>query len=225
MLDLFLKDTIFADNQEYYAKLKKLHAEKIELQRLKSLITLSKPFVIEFTGTPRTGKTTIINNLYDFFKKGGFEVSLIEEFTTSKYYKEELRNKFDSMSYSDRDLAIIEELYKQLQNAVEKRKDLILIDRSLNDRQIWNYRRLIRGDMPEDVYLNARDKYSKLSKQLIDFLVVTYTDPLTSLRRDYNSSLVLEKRSFLNETNINECNGKKIYTKRKFNENGTHRSI
>ena len=216
--DLFLKDTIFADNQEYYAKLRKLHAEKIELQRLKSLITLSKPFVIEFTGTPRTGKTTIINNLYDFFKKGGFEVSLIEEFTTSKYYKEELRNKFDSMSYSDRDLAIIEELYKQLQNAVGKRKDLILIDRSLNDRQIWNYRRLVRGDMPEDVYLNAREKYSKLSKQLIDFLVVTYTDPLTSLRRDYNSSLALEKRSFLNETNINEYNASLQALKELFTE-------
>ena len=29
-------------------------------------------YVIEFTGTPRTGKTTLINNLYDFFKKGKF---------------------------------------------------------------------------------------------------------------------------------------------------------
>lgn len=204
--NLFLRDTIFVDNQDYYAKLRKLHAQKIELQRLKSLVTLPKPFVIEFTGTPRTGKTTIINNLYDFFKKGGFEVSLIEEFTTSKYYKEELRSKFDSMSYSDRDLAIFEEIYKQLQNAVLTKKDLILIDRSLNDRQIWNYRRLVRGDMPEDLYLNAREKYSKLSKQLIDFLVVTYADSLTSLRRDYNSSLALENRRFLNEANLNEYN-------------------
>ncbi len=204
--NLFLRDTIFVDNQDYYAKLRKLHAGKIELQRLKSLVTLPKPFVIEFTGTPRTGKTTIINNLYDFFKKGGFEVSLIEEFTTSKYYKEELRSKFDSMSYSDRDLAIFEEIYKQLQNAVLTKKDLILIDRSLNDRQTWNYRRLVRGDMPEDLYLNAREKYSKLSKQLIDFLVVTYADSLTSLRRDYNSSLALENRRFLNEANLNEYN-------------------
>ena len=65
--DLFFKDIIFVDNQEYYEKLRKLHAQKIELQRLKSLVSLSKPFVIEFSGTPRTGKTTVINNLYDFF--------------------------------------------------------------------------------------------------------------------------------------------------------------
>lgn len=92
--DLFLKDIIFVDNENYYAKLRQLHAMKIELQRLKLLCTLSKPFVIEFSGTPRTGKTTTINNLYDFFKKGGFKVELIEEFTTSKYYKEKLKKKF-----------------------------------------------------------------------------------------------------------------------------------
>ena len=216
--DLFLKDTIFGDNQDYYKKLKQLHAQKIELQRLKALVTLSKPFVIEFTGTPRTGKTTTINNLYDFFKKGGFDVSLVEEFTTSKYYKEELKNKFDKMGLSDGNIAIIEEVYKQLQLALASGKEIILIDRSINDRQIWNYRRYARGDMPEDVYLKAKEKYAQLSKQLIDFLVVTYADSLTSLRRDYNSSLALEKRSFLNEDNINEYNENMLALKDLFNE-------
>ena len=64
--DLFLRDTIFADKKDYYTKLKKLHAQKLELQRLKALVSLQKPFVIEFSGTPRTGKTTLIHNLYDF---------------------------------------------------------------------------------------------------------------------------------------------------------------
>ena len=204
--DLFLRDTIFVDNQGYYAKLRKLHAQKIELQRLKSLVTLSKPFVIEFSGTPRTGKTTTINNLYDFFKKGGFDVSLIEEFTTSKYYKENLKSKFNKMGLADGNIAIIDEVYNQLQKALTSGKDIILIDRSINDRQIWNYRRFICGDMPEEQYLLAREKYSKLSKQLIDFLVITYADSLISLRRDYISSLALEPRSFLNKENIDEYN-------------------
>lgn len=216
--DLFLRDTIFVDNEDYYAKLKQLHAMKIELQRLKSLCSLPKPFVIEFTGTPRTGKTTTINNLYDFFKKGGFKVELIEEFTTSKYYKEKLKGKFDNLSYSDRDLSIFEEIYNQLQIAVDSKSDLILIDRSLNDRQIWNYRRLVRGDMPKDLYENARDKYSKISKQLIDFLVITYADPLISLRRDYESSLALENRSFLNEANLKEYNNSLNDLKELFSE-------
>lgn len=204
--NLLLRDTIFVDNQDYYAKLRQLHAQKIELQKLKSLVSLPKPFVIEFSGTPRTGKTTTINNLYDFFKKGGFDVSLIEEFTTSKIYKEEFKSKLDKISLSDGNLAIIEEVYRQLQNAISSRNEIILIDRSINDRQMWNYERFIRGDMSEEQYFTARNKYSTISKDLIDFLVITYANPLVSLKRDYFSSLALEQRRFLNIENIEEYN-------------------
>lgn len=204
--DLYLRDTIFKDNRDYYEKLKKLHAQKVELQKLKALSSLSKPFVIEFTGTPRTGKTTTINNLYDFFKKGGFKVCRIEEFTTSKHYKEELKDKLGKMSVGDRNIAIIEYVYRELLEALETDQEIILVDRSLNDRQIWNYIRFKNGDLTEEQYKELREKYSALSKELIDFLVVTYADPLTSLKRDYNSSLALEERSFLNADNINEYN-------------------
>lgn len=54
--DLYLRDTIFDDNRDYYEELKKLHAQKVELQKLKALCALSKPFVIEFSGTSRTVK-------------------------------------------------------------------------------------------------------------------------------------------------------------------------
>ena len=203
--DTYLRDTIFGDNQEYYEKLKMLHAQKVELQRLKALSSVSKPFVIEFSGTPRTGKTTTINNLYDFFKKG-FKVSLIEEFTTSKYYKEQLKATLDKMNLGDSNIAIVEHVYQQLIEALQNDLDIILIDRSINDRQIWNYRRYIRGDLSPEQYSEVKKKYSELSSKLIDFLVITYADSLVSLKRDYNSSLALEKRNFLNTDNIDEYN-------------------
>ena len=204
--DLYLKDVIFADNKDRYAKLKRLHAMKVELKRLKELSPLDKPFVVEFSGTPRTGKTTTINNLYDFFKKGGLDVEIIEEFTTSKYYKEYLKDKLKGMSLGDSNIIILEEVYKQLQDALKLDKDIILIDRSINDRQIWNYRRYKTGEMPGEQYFEAREKYKETSKELIDFLLITYIDPLTSLKRDYLSSLALEQRRFLNEKNIVDYN-------------------
>lgn len=204
--DTYLENTIFNDNKDYYEKLKKLHARKVEIQRLKELSSLSKPFVIEFSGTPRTGKTTTINNLYDFFKKGGFKVTLIEEFTTSKYYKEVFLPQYKTASMLELNMAIIKEITKQLESAIKLDTDIILIDRSINDRQIWNYRRYLRKDMDEKTYLEAKEKYSKISNKLIDFLVITYADAIVSLKRDYNSSLALEKRTFLNTENINEYN-------------------
>ena len=204
--DTYLENTIFNDNKDYYEKLKKLHARKVEIQRLKELSSLSKPFVIELCGTPRTGKTTTINNLYDFFKKGGFKVTLVEEFTTSKYYKEVFFPQYKSANMLELNMAIIKETTKQLESAIKLDTDIILIDRSINDRQIWNYRRYLRKDIDEKTYLEAKEKYSKISSKLIDFLVITYADAIVSLKRDYNSSLALEKRTFLNTENINEYN-------------------
>ncbi len=204
--DLYLKDTIFNDNKDYYDKLKKLHAQKVELERLRNLCKLTKPFVIEFSGTPRTGKTTTINNLYDFFKKGGFDITIIEEFTTSKYYKEKFKQKYSDLSSSDFNIAILKEVTKQLKDIINSDREIILIDRSINDRQIWNYRRYKKGDIDLKTYEELRDKYSLISKKLIDFLVITFADSLTSIKRDYNSSLALEQRKFLNIKNIDEYN-------------------
>lgn len=204
--DLYLKDTIFKDNSNYYLELKKLHAQKEELLRLKKLCSLDRPFVIELSGTPRTGKTTTINNLYDFFTKGGFSVSIVEEFTTSKYYKEEIKPIISKMTTGNANVYVIEQVYNQLLEAIDSDKDIIIIDRSLNDRQVWNYRCYLKGNLEKSKYLAIRDGYEKISRDLIDYLVITYADALTSLKRDYNNSLALEPRRFLNINNINEYN-------------------
>ena len=204
--DTFLKDTIFEDNKRYYAKLKKLHAKKLEIKRLHDICRLKKPFVIEFSGTPRTGKTSTIHNLYDFFKKGGFKTTIIEEFTTSKYYKEVFKLKYKDSKSAETNLTIIEEVAEQLKKSINSDVDIILVDRSINDRQIWNYSHFIKGDMPKELYEESKEKFKNISKELIDCLIITYADPLVSLKRDYNCSLALERRSFLNLDNIDKFN-------------------
>lgn len=201
-----LGNTIFIDDKDYYLELKKLHAMKTEVKRLKELCKLSKPFVVEFSGTPRTGKTTMINNLYDFFKKAGFNIKLIEEFTTSKYYKEVLKKKISNESIEKRNIIILNEVTKQLEEALNHSYDIILIDRSINDRLIWNNIKYNDGDMSKDTYYDLMNKYKTISSKLIDVLIITYADSLTSLKRDYLSSLSLEKRSFLNIDNIDKYN-------------------
>lgn len=85
-----------------------------------------------------------------FFRKRGFSVTLVEEFTTSKYYKEILRKEFDKMFVADWHMAIMEEDLRELKEAIEAGNDIILVDRSINDRQVWNYRRYLSGEMAEE---------------------------------------------------------------------------
>ncbi|NLA33377.1 MAG: HD domain-containing protein [Tenericutes bacterium] len=203
--DTYLEE-IFINDMDYYKKLINLHSQKIELQRLKAMCNLPKPFVIEFCGTPRTGKTTVLNNLYDFFTKGGFSVNLVKEFTTSSYYKTILNPQMKNNSKTELNIAIIKEVEKQLYEAVSKKDEIILIDRSLNDRAIWNYRNFISNHMSEEQYKQVTEYYSKISKEMIDMLIINYTDSKTALKRDYINSLALEERKFLNIKNITEYN-------------------
>ena len=166
--DLYLKDTIFVNKMNYYNKLKKLHAQKLEIKRLNDICKLKKPFVIEFSGTPRTGKTSTIHNF--------------------KY------------AYHN------EKITEQLREAINSDVDIILVDRSINDRQMWNYRLFSKGQMPKELYEETQEKYKNISKELIDYLIITYANPIVSQKRDYYNSLALEKRTHLYTEYIEEYN-------------------
>lgn len=201
-----LERKIFKGREEEYKKLLKLHYQKQEIYKMITALDSQIPYVIEFTGTPRTGKTTIINNFYDFFKKGGFTTTVLEEFTTSKRYKEtiypKLKNEYKSIINTEIPKYVLNDLKEEL----TKKQDIIIIDRSLFDRMIWMDRLYNKKGTTKEEYKDYIDKYTPIIKNNIDVILGLYTDSLTSLRRDYTANTSLEKRTFLNEENINEYN-------------------
>ena len=203
--DEYVEDVIFKDKNEEFKRLNKIHYQKEELFKLKELLE-TIPYVIEFTGTPRTGKTTLINNLYDFFKKKGFKVEVLEEFTTSKKYKQEiyplLKDKYKKVVNTE----IPKYVLKQLEETIDNKPDIIIVDRSLFDRLVWVDRLHLKDGMSDEEYEEYKKIYIPLIKEKIDIVIATYTDALTSIKRDYNANLSLEKRRFLNEENVNEYN-------------------
>lgn len=210
----YVKNVIFKTNREDYNELLKIHYKKEEIYKIRNILNYSHPYVIEFTGTPRTGKTSLINNLNDFFKKKGFVVDILEEFTTSKKYKSEifplLKDKYKSIINTEIPKYVLNQLNKSLKN----NNDIIIIDRSLFDRLIWVDRLNNKNQMIHNEYEDYKKLYIPLIKEKIDIVIATYTDSITALKRDYNTNLSLEKRNFLNETNINEYNNALINMKK-----------
>lgn len=204
--DEYVKNKIFENNEEEYKELLKIHYKKEEIFKLRNVLSNKVPYVIEFTGTPRTGKTTLINNLYDFFKKKGFSVQVLEEFTTSKKYKKEiyplLKDKYKNIVNTE----IPKYVLKQLDETLNKKVDIIIIDRSLFDRLIWVDRLVLKDGMSDKEYEEYKKLYIPLIKEKINIIISTYTDSLIALKRDYQANLSLEKRNFLNEDNVNEYN-------------------
>lgn len=198
--------TYYVGNEEYYKKVKELDARLTELQNLKKIITLDKPYVIEATGTPRTGKTSTLEDLSDYYKKGGFKVDFIPEFTTSKKYKEELKEYYSKLPKNELCINILKEIRQELEDAMNKDSDIIIIDRSINDRQIWNYTYYLKGFFDKNTYEKLRDTYQDISKNIIDYLLVTTASSSEAIKRDYLSHVSIRPRSFLNEENVNNYN-------------------
>ncbi|MDE6141059.1 MAG: hypothetical protein K2G03_00505, partial [Bacilli bacterium] len=70
----------FIGRDERLAKLRDLDKKKKELNGLREKMgPLTKPLVVTLSGTPRAGKTTTIESLYEFFKKTGINTKRLEE--------------------------------------------------------------------------------------------------------------------------------------------------
>lgn len=202
----YVKDIIFKDSIDEYNLLKNIHYRKEEVFKLKNVLSKKKPYVIEFTGTPRTGKTSLINNLKDFFKKKGFRVCIIEEFTTSLKYKTQIYPTLKNKSKNVVNTEIPKYVLKDLDDAINSKYDIIIVDRSLFDRLIWVDRLFLKKSMSDEEYNEYKSTYIPLIKEKINIIVSLYTDSLTCLKRDYHANLSLENRTFLNEDNVNEYN-------------------
>ena len=203
--DEYLINNIFNDNLDEYKELKKLQYKLKEITKLRSYVN-NKPYVIEFTGTPRTGKTTLINNLKDFFKKAGYNVKLINEFTTSKKYKEEVYPSLINKSYKELNIEIPKYIKVNLEEAIKENPDIIIVDRSLYDRLVWFDRLYQKNGLTKREFDSLFNMYMDVIEKTTNIIISTYTDPITSLKRDYMNNLSLENRSFLSEENIAEYN-------------------
>lgn len=201
-----LEMEIFKNNEDEYNKLKKLHYRKLEVYKMKMVLDNKKPYVIEFTGTPRTGKTTLIKNIEDFFKKCNFSVTVLEEFTTSDRYKKEIKPRLKNEYENIVNMEIPKYVLEDLNTAINKKFDVILIDRSLLDRMIWVERLYNKGGISKENYDNYIKEYIPIIRNKINIIIGTYTDSLTALKRDYKANLSLEKRSFLSKKNVDEYN-------------------
>ena len=95
---------------------------------------------------------------------------------------------------------------EDLNTAINKKPDVILIDRSLLDRMIWVERLYNKEGISKENYDNYIKEYIPIIRNKINIIIGTYTDSLTVLKRDYKANLSLEKRSFLSKKNVDEYN-------------------
>jgi len=188
------------DKQRQIQQLEKLAAEVLILKQERNL---RRPLLIEFCGSPKSGKSTTINALNIFLKRNDFKTVVLTERASVCPIKNKTDPSFNIWTLT----SAIAEILKNLEfggGAI----DIIISDRGIFDALCWF----------EWLNKNPNDKNKHLDdvsyKQLEDFILMDIWQssldliyifkvrPETSIEREYANLLTEKRGSIMDEPKL-----------------------
>lgn len=186
-MDNYIREVIFENKKELYDDLSKL-SENIKKVSLKK-----KPFLVEFSGTGRSGKTTAIELIQDVFIKNGLKVLVVDEeyvkVTKEINHNRNKKMNVDSLKYTN---SVIEEKLTIYDSTKAQDYDIIIYDRGINDEFVWLD---VFDASGEDIGEYDR----RLGEKYIDFLIIMTCSSNTTLKRKYFNSLSVMPTKWTNK--------------------------
>lgn len=175
-----LSDSLLNVNEKE-VRLRKLTASVLEVKKLRVLSRLDHPFVVEFTGIPRSFEHRAIQDLFDFFSHYGFQVTLLNDISKSSIFDAFFKDTEKELTSEKMRQATSNLQYNQFLGAIQPNRgiDIVLAERSIVDLQFKNY----ISSQSLDVSI---EHYQQVCKNSIDSLIVSCADTISVLRKDYN---------------------------------------
>lgn len=165
-----------------------------EVKLLKETHRKRRPIIIEFSGSPKAGKTSCINSLKQFLKRNGFEVEVIQERASICPVSDKQSPMFNIWT-SCMSLA-------GLIGIVEDKKstcDVIILDRGVFDALCWFEWLTAYNKMESDFQKKVCEfLLRKEFVGLIDIVFSFTVEPETSIEREYANLLTDQIGSIMN---------------------------
>ena len=179
-------------------KIKELENLAIEILEFKQERKLRRPLLIEFCGSPKSGKSTTITSLNQFLKRNGFSTTILTERASVCPVSNKKDPFFNIWTLTSAIAEIVENLDKN-------DTDIIIADRAIFDALCW-FEWLNKNDTLEAPYLN-NENYDSLKsfikmdllKDYIDIIYVFKVDPKISIEREYSNLLTDKRGSIMQE--------------------------
>lgn len=184
------------ERKDSIKELEKLASEILELKQERKL---RRPLLIEFCGSPKSGKSTTITSLNQFLKRNGFSTTVLTERASVC----PVSNKKDPFFNIWTVTSAIAEIIENLDN---KKTDIIIADRAVFDALCW-FEWLNTNESKESPYLDDENYQSLKSfikmDLLIDYIDIIYVfraDPEISIEREYSNLLTDKRGSIMQES-------------------------
>ncbi len=166
---------------------------------LKRIGEIKRPVFIEFCGTPKAGKTTVVSSLDLFLRRNGYKVEVIRE--RASVYPIPKKNHMHFNIWTS-----IMTLSNMLV-LLDSNNDVVLIDRGFFDSMSWFYwmrnsGRLTEGEFNNIDHFMCMDRWASLI-DIVFILIVNYE---TAREREFIDLLTLKTDSIMNERVIKQYN-------------------
>ena len=166
-------------------------------------INKSRPLFVEFSGTPKSGKSTCIDIVAHFFRRLGYKVLAPTEGASKRtpYYLKDDLLAFNTWSASYALMHVLEGLHGS------DKYHLAILDRGLFDALAW-FELLLAQD---NITATERDhihNFLRISKwrSVIDMVLVFTADPETSMQREQHDKLIEEPGRAMNPEFLQQLN-------------------
>jgi predicted NUDIX family phosphoesterase len=167
-----------------------------QVLRLKRQTLPRRPIVIEFAGSPKSGKSSCISSLDIFLRRNSFKTRVLTERASVC----PIENKFDPLFNIWNGCAALNQLSELISNR-PRDYDVIIMDRGFFDTLSWFEWQQEQG------YLRNEDAESFISfftaprfRMMVDVVINFDSSPETSLQREYKNLLTRREGSVMRKS-------------------------
>jgi len=155
---------------------------------------MKRPVVIEFSGLPNSGKTTLLHNLKKLFECNSISAIVMQE------PAELLPKTIPSGTIAQNFWITLETLQRSLELTYIADVDYILLDRGFYNQLFWSTMYNEKDEAYSDYMISFMEKFATMYHVKPDYLYIVDVDIEESIRRrmaETNEPVVFSKKEFL----------------------------
>src|SRR5690242_14647241 len=161
---------------EYLVRINDLEARADKLKTLIEGARAPRPLIIEFSGLPKSGKTSLISVLQLFLKRNGIKAEVYTERASISPIRKKGHLEFNVWVSCASLEGMLEALFKDI--------DVFILDRGIFDALVWNEWLKMTGKITDEEAVEV-EKFFSMTRwtDLVDLVFVFQCDPATSIKR------------------------------------------
>jgi hypothetical protein len=182
------------------AQIQALEVRAAHLRKLLDKEFARRAFVLEFAGTPKSGKSTSVEAARHFFARNGFRVHVLAERAAMCPIPMKGHLFFNTWCMAS--------MLAELLANFETETDLIIVDRGLMDSLVWLVMQRARGEISA-ADASCFEGFVLLDRwvSLIDLALVLYVDAAEALNRERSHRIATADGSIMNSNMLTTISG------------------